>query len=277
MQHKAIKRGKPEIAFSIFNYIFFTLLCIVMVYPFWHVIMMSLSSVEATAKGGVFLWPKGFNLETYAKVFNDPSIWSGYFTTILVTLSGTFFGTLFTATTAYPLSKKYLPFSKAMLLLVLFTMLFSGGMIPGYLLMKNLGLIDNRLSLILPGIWSTLPVFIMTRSFEAIPDPLVEAAYLDGAGQWYTFVHVGLPLGYPGIATALMFSFVDSWNALEQPLTYLKDKNLWPIALYLPDIARDKASVAFAAALVTCLLPALVYVNCQEELEQGVAASGVKQ
>lgn len=74
-----------------------------------------------------------------------------------------------------------------------------------------------------------------------------------------------------------MFSFVDSWNALEQPLTYLKDKNLWPIALYLPDIARDKASVAFAAALVTCLLPALVYVNCQEELEQGVAASGVKQ
>ncbi len=100
MQHKAIKRGKPEIAFSIFNYIFFTLLCIVMVYPFWHVIMMSLSSVEATAKGGVFLWPKGFNLETYAKVFNDPSIWSGYFTTILVTLSGTLFGTLFTATTA---------------------------------------------------------------------------------------------------------------------------------------------------------------------------------
>ena len=85
------------------------------------------------------------------------------------------------------------------------------------------------------------------------------------------------PWGYPGIATALMFSFVDSWNALEQPLTYLKDKNLWPIALYLPDIARDKASVAFAAALVTCLLPALVYVNCQEELEQGVAASGVKQ
>ena len=89
MQHKAIKRGKPEIAYSIFNYIFFTLLCIVMVYPFWHVIMMSLSSVEATAKGGVFLWPKGFNLDTYAKVFNDSTIWLFY------DYNGNFVGSLF--------------------------------------------------------------------------------------------------------------------------------------------------------------------------------------
>ncbi len=206
MQHKAIKRGKPEIAFSIFNYIFFTLLCIVMVYPFWHVIMMSLSSVEATAKGGVFLWPKGFNLETYAKVFNDPSIWSGYFTTILVTLSGTFFGTLFTATTAYPLSKKYLPFSKAMLLLVLFTMLFSGGMIPGYLLMKNLGLIDNRLSLILPGLVSAYNVIIMKSFFQSLPESLEESAKIDGATEVTVFWKIILPLSKATIATIALFT-----------------------------------------------------------------------
>lgn len=100
-----IKRGKAEKAFTVFNYIFFILLSIVMVYPFWHVIMMSFSSVEATAKGGVFLYPQGFNLDTYAKVFKDPSIWTGYATTIGVTVLGTVFGTLFTATTAYPLSK----------------------------------------------------------------------------------------------------------------------------------------------------------------------------
>ena len=112
---------------------------------------------------------------------------------------------------------------------------------------------------------------------ETAPKVLMEAAYLDGAGEFYTFLHIGVPLGYPGIVTALLLSFVDGWNALEQPITYLKDKTLWPISLYLPDIARDKAAVAFAAALITCLLPILVYLNCQEELEQGVAASGVKQ
>ena len=144
-----IKRGKAEKAFTVFNYIFFILLSIVMVYPFWHVIMMSFSSVEATAKGGVFLYPQGFNLDTYAKVFKDPSIWTGYATTIGVTVLGTVFGTLFTATTAYPLSKANLPFQKTLNFLILFTMLFSGGMIPGYLLIKNMHLIDNRWSLIL--------------------------------------------------------------------------------------------------------------------------------
>lgn len=88
---------------------------------------------------------------------------------------------------------------------------------------------------------------------------------------------MGLPLGYPGIVTALLLSFIEGWNGLEQPLTYLKDKTLWPLSLYLPDIAADKGAVAFAAALVTCLLPVLVYLNCQEELEQGVAASGLKE
>lgn len=105
----------------------------------------------------------------------------------------------------------------------------------------------------------------------------MEAAYLDGAGKVYTFLHVGLPLGYPAVVTSLMISFVEGWNALEQPITYLKNKTLWPLSLYLPNIAQDKASVAFAAALITCLLPVLIYLNTQEELEQGMAASGVKQ
>lgn len=149
--------------------------------------------------------------------------------------------------------------------------------VSNYLVLDRLRILDSHMGMILPGIWSTLPVFIMTRSFETIPTELVEAAYLDGAGQWYTFLHIGLPLGYPGIATALMLTFVDGWNALEQPLTYLKTKSLWPISLYLPDIAKDKAAVAFAAALITCLLPVLIYLNCQEELEQGAASSGLKQ
>ena len=254
MQHRAIKRGKPEIAFSIFNYIFFTLLCIVMVYPFWHVIMMSLSSVEATAKGGVFLWPKGFNLETYAKVFNDPSIWSGYFTTILVTLSGTFFGTLFTATTAYPLSKKYLPFSKTMLLLVLFTMLFSGGMIPGYLLMKNLGLIDNRLSLILPGLVSAYNVIIMKSFFQSLPESLEESAKIDGATEVTVFWKIILPLSKATIATIALFTAVGYWNDYFSTVLYINTKERWALQAVLrymltnTNQAMQSAVVSVAAA-----------------------------
>lgn len=295
MQHKAIKRGKPEIAFSIFNYIFFTLLCIVMVYPFWHVIMMSLSSVEATAKGGVFLWPKGFNLETYAKVFNDPSIWSGYFTTILVTLSGTFFGTLFTATTAYPLSKKYLPFSKTMLLLVLFTMLFSGGMIPGYLLMKNLGLIDNRLSLILPGLVSAYNVIIMKSFFQSLPESLEESAKIDGATEVTVFWKIILPLSKATIATIALFTAVGYWNDYFSTVLYINTKERWALQAVLrymltnTNQAMQSAGVSVAAAtnvtaatiksasVVVATVPILcVYPFVQKYFVKGVMIGGVK-
>lgn len=161
--------------------------------------------------------------------------------------------------------------------ILLMVLPFQVTQVSNYLVLDRFKILDSHLAMILPGIWSTMPVYIMARSFESIPDALVEAAYLDGAGEWGTFLRIGLPLGYPGIVTALMLSFVDGWNALEQPVIYLKDKSLWPISLYLPDIAKDKASVAFAAAWITCLLPILVYLNCQEELEQGVAASGLKQ
>ena len=160
---------------------------------------------------------------------------------------------------------------------ILMVLPFQVTQVSNYLVLDRLGLLDSHLSLILPGIWSTLPVFIMTKTFETIPDVLMEAAYLDGAGEFYTFFHVGLPLGYPAVVASLMLSFVEGWNALEQPVTYLKSKNLWPLSLYLPGITEDKAYVAFAAALVTCLLPVLLYLSCQEELEQGVAAAGVKQ
>ena len=160
---------------------------------------------------------------------------------------------------------------------ILMVLPFQVTQVSNYLVLDRLGLLDSHLSLILPGIWSTLPVFIMTKTFETIPDVLMEAAYLDGAGEFYTFFHVGLPLGYPAVVASLMLSFVEGWNALEQPVTYLKSKHLWPLSLYLPGITEDKASVAFAAALVTCLLPVLLYLSCQEELEQGVAAAGVTQ
>lgn len=290
-----IKRGRSEVAFSVFNYIFFVILCIIMVYPFWHVVMMSLSSVEATAKGGVFLWPKGFNLDTYIKVFKDPSIWSGYFTTVMVTLAGTFFGTLFTATTAYPLSKKDLPFGKTMLFLVLFTMLFSGGMIPGYLLMKNLNLIDNRLSLVLPGLISAYNVIIMKSFFQSIPESLEESAKIDGATEVTIFWKIVLPLSKATVATIALFTAVGYWNDYFSTVLYINTKERWALQAVLrymltnTNQAMQSAGVTVAAAtnvtaatikaasVVVATVPILcVYPFVQKYFVKGVMIGGVK-
>lgn len=290
-----VKRGKGEVAYSVFNYIFFTLLSIVMVYPFWHVIMMSLSSVEATARGGIFLWPKGFNLDTYAQVFKDPSLWTGYLTTVLVTISGTFLGTLFTATTAYPLSKKDLPFSKTMLLLVLFTMLFSGGMIPGYLLIKGMGLIDNRWSLVLPGLISAYNVIIMKSFFMTIPESLEESAKIDGATEVTIFWKIVLPLSKATIATIALFTAVGYWNDYFSSVLYINTKSRWALQAVLrymltnTNQAMQAAGVTVAAAtnvtaatiksasVVIATVPILcVYPFVQKYFVKGVMIGGVK-
>ncbi len=163
------------------------------------------------------------------------------------------------------------------LYILLMVLPFQVTQVSNYLVLDCLGLLNSHLALILPGIWSTFPVFIMTRSFEAVPGALLEAAYLDGAGELQAFFLVGLPAGYPGIVTAMVLSFIDAWNALEQPVAYLKDMSLWPLSLYLPEIVSDKAAVAFAAGIVMMLPPVLLYLNGEGELEQGLAASGVKE
>jgi len=295
VQGTAIKRSSGERAFTVFNYCFFVLLCIIMVYPFWHVVMMSFSSVEATAKGGVFLWPQGFNLDTYSKVFKDPSIWTGYGTTIVVTIVSTFLGTLFTATTAYPLSKKDLPFQKTINLLILFTMLFSGGMIPGYLLIKNLHLIDNRWALILPGLISAYNVIIMRSFFSTIPESLEESARLDGANDVTIFWKIVLPLSKASIATIALFTAVGYWNDYFSSVLYINTKSKWALQAVLRYMltstnqamqaagvtvtasANVTAATIKAASVVVATVPILcVYPFVQKYFVKGVMIGGVK-
>lgn len=163
------------------------------------------------------------------------------------------------------------------LYVLLMVLPFQVTQVSHYLILDRLGLLDSHLALIVPGIWSAFPVYIMTRSFEAVPGALLEAAYLDGAGEGKVFFLVGLPVGFPGVVTALVLGFIDGWNALEQPMAFLKEMRLWPLSLYLPDIVQDKAAVAFAAGMVMILPPVLLYLNGQGELEQGAAAFGVKE
>lgn len=293
--HSGIKRSKSQKVFSVFNYTFFVVLCIIMLYPFWHVIMVSLSSVEETAKGGIFLWPKGLNLDTYKQVFRDSSVWTGYATTVMVTILGTFFGTLFTATTAYPLSKKRLPLGSALLFLVLFTMLFNGGMIPNYLLMKNLKLIDNRWSLILPGLISAYNVIIMKNFFQSIPESLEESARIDGANEVTVFMKIILPLSKATVATIALFTAVGYWNDYFSTVLYINSKNRWALQAVLrymltnTNQAMQSAGVTVmaatnvtaatikAASVVVATVPILlVYPFVQKYFVKGVMIGGVK-
>ena len=162
------------------------------------------------------------------------------------------------------------------LYIILMLMPFQVTMVSSYFVLDRLGLMNTVWAIILPGAVSTFPVFLMIRFFAAIPSALTEAASLDGAGAWQIFIHLGLPLGVPGILSAVVLGFLEYWNALEQPMTFLKDQTLWPLSLYLPTVTAENAG-AYLAASVIMLTPArLIFLFGQKYLEAGIAASGMK-
>lgn len=164
-----------------------------------------------------------------------------------------------------------------LLYIILMMQPFQVTMVPCYLVLKELKLLNTHLAVILPGIFSAFPVVIMTKFFESIPHPLVEAAKLDGAGEFSIFVNIGIPVGRPGIISVLVLGFLEYWNAIEQPMAFLKERKRWPLSLYLPEITADKAGVAWAASIIMMILPVVLFVMGQETLEQGIAGSGIKE
>lgn len=160
---------------------------------------------------------------------------------------------------------------------VLMLMPFQVTMVPNYIVLDRLGLMDTLWAVILPGVFSAFPVFIMAKSFDAVPMALLEAAALDGAGPWQTFFRVGLPLGLPGILAAAVLGLLEGWNAIEQPMVFLKSPSNWPLSLYLPSIQTGDLGLAMAASLLM-LAPALfLFLFGQKYLELGIQTSGIKE
>lgn len=164
------------------------------------------------------------------------------------------------------------------LYIILMVLPFQVTMVSSYLVLDWLHLVDTHFAVILPNIFSTFPVFIMVKFFKSIPKPLIEAAKLDGAGELYLFFKIGIPLGSSGILSIVVLGFLEYWNAIEQPLTFLaRRKDLWPLPLYLPNITTDKVGVAFAASVIIMMPALLLFLYGQKYLEQGIAASGLKE
>lgn len=162
------------------------------------------------------------------------------------------------------------------LYMLLMILPFQVTMVSGYLVLNKIHLMDTFAAIILPGMFSTLPVFILRKTFAAVPREIIETAKVDGADEFRIFLSIGLPLGKAGIFAILILGFLESWNAIEQPMTYLKTAAYWPMSLYLPQIMEKNASLAFVASMIMLVPALLLFFFGQDYLEQGIAASGLK-
>ncbi len=161
--------------------------------------------------------------------------------------------------------------------IALMMMPFQVTLVPTYLSLERLNLIDTPLAIILPGIFSTFGVFLLRQFFHTVPHSLVEAARIDGAREGTIFLRVALPLAMPGVASMMVLSFLDNWNLIEQPMTFLKDQALHPLSLYLMRVGKSNADVALAASILTLLPALLLFFYCETYLVAGIALTGIKE
>ena len=225
--------------------ILFVLICTL---PFINVIAVSFSSKSAILRGAVSFWPVDFNTQAYQLIFRDPSMFRSLFFTIEITVIYTALAMLLTVLMAFPLTIKRLRGRKFFMMFVVFTMYFSGGTIPIYLNVKELGLLDNMWSLILPGLMSTFNVIILKNFFTALPYELNEAAYIDGATDFQVLVRIYLPLSFSSLATLSLFYAVGKWNSFSDALYYITSRNLQPLQLKLYNLIQGSQAVEVAVA-----------------------------
>ena len=226
------------------------------------------------------LLPEAPTLRSLVEVLLDsPGFFSMFWNSVAIS-AGILLGQLLVdIPAAWALARLPIPGKKVILTayIVLMLMPFQVMMFPQYLMLDDLHLLDTLWAVILPAVFSTFPVFMLHRFFQAIPQEIIEAARLDGAGEGRIFLWIGLPLGAPGVLSVAILTFLDSWNLIEQPMTYLKTKSLWPLSLFLPEITLPDMGMGFAAALLMLIPALLLFWNCQEYLERGIALSGGKE
>lgn len=291
----SIKTSTSERLFDVFNVLFMLFLIIIMLYPFIYVIFASISdSNQLMRHTGLLLTPQGFSLAAYKAVLENPLIRSGYFNTIVNLLMAVSINMVLTSLGAYGLSRKDYPLRRPFMLMITFTMFFSGGLIPNYLLVRDLGMVNTRYALFIPAAISVWNLIIMRTSFEGIPDSLIESAKLDGANDFLILRRIVIPVSMPVIAVMILFYGVENWNSWFSAFIYLKDRTLWPLQLVLREIViannletmttsadmADKAAVSesikYATVMVATLPILFVYPMLQKHFVKGVMIGAIK-
>ena len=226
------------------------------------------------------IFPQYPTLKNYVAILLDsPEFFIMFWNSVKITF-GTLLGELLVGMpAAWGFAKYDFPGKKILffLYITLMMMPFQVMLLGNYLVLDQLGLLDSLWGIILPAAFSTFPVFIMYRFFESIPLALLEAARIDGAGELRLFFMIALPLGSPGVISAIVLGFLEYWNLIEQPMVFLKTKQLWPLSLYLPAIAAEQAGKALAASVIALVPATLVFFSGQDYLEQGILSTAVKE
>jgi putative aldouronate transport system permease protein len=293
--NSTIKESKNDKLFLYSIYFILFIVLIVVLYPLLYVLSSSFSSPIAVTSGRVFLWPVDFSIKGYEKLFHTPQIMSGYANSLFYTAAGTLISVVLTVMIAYPLSRKSFFGRNILMMLLTFTLLFSGGLIPTYLVVKQMGLIDTRWALLIPNaiwVWQV----IIARSFfqTSIPDELIDSSDIDGASDFRFLRSVVVPLSKPIIAVLVLFYAVGQWNAYFDALIYLKTAKLFPLQLILRSIIINNNSSSATDALklverqqlsellkysliVAASLPVLIlYPFVQRYFVQGLLIGSVK-
>lgn len=229
-------------------YVLLSLLAIIMLYPFWNSLVISFNRGSDTALGGVTLWPRVFTLENYYIVFQDKRLLNSFWVTILRTLCGTVLSVFFTALLAYGMSKKTLMFRKQYMVFFIVTMFFSGGLIPSYMLIRSLGMLDTFWVLVIPSIISVYNMIVIRTFFSALPDGLEESAKIDGCSNYGIFFKIVIPVSGPVLATIALFTAVGHWNDWFTGAIYITTDHLLPIQTLLRQIMNSNIMTDIASS-----------------------------
>ncbi|MFM9328370.1 carbohydrate ABC transporter permease [Paenibacillus mesotrionivorans] len=278
--------------FDIINHMLLLLIALICVLPFVYVVAVSFASPAEVAKGGLILWPKEWSLASYRYIFSTDTLFRSMLVSIYITVVGTFINLLFTSLMAYPLAKTQLRGRQIILLGVLFTMLFGGGMIPTYFVVKALHLTNSLWALMIPSAISAFNLIVLKNFFQNIPDGLEDSARIDGCNDVGVLFRIVLPLSLPAMATFGLFYAVGHWNQFFNAILYINDNRMWPIQVLLREIVIlaqssigdttiDSADIQpltiRMAVIVFATIPILmVYPFLQKHFAKGVMLGSVK-
>ncbi|WP_433923533.1 carbohydrate ABC transporter permease [Paenibacillus taichungensis] len=290
-----IQTSSNERIFDVIIYIIASIIIIAVLYPLIFIVSASFSDPTKVLNGEVWLLPKGLTLDAYTNILHNEKIWLGYRNTIFYTVVGTVINIIMTVLAAYPLSRPDLPERNVIMVFITLTMFFSGGLIPTYLLVKNLGMVDTMWALIIPGAIATYNLIVMRTYFQSsIPWELQEAAHMDGCSNWRLLVSIILPLSKPILAVMVLFYAVGHWNSFFNALIYIRNENLHPLQLVLREILlisqsdavdgslglEDKIllaeSIKYAVIIVSSLPVLLMYPFVQRHFVKGVMIGSIK-
>lgn len=292
-----IKKLKKVELFDIVNTLFMLFICFICIYPIWYVLVNSFNDANDALLGGIYWWPRKFSVANYMKVFQDSRVLQAFKITIGKTLLGTSCNVFFTALVAYPLSKSNLIGRKYYMALGTITMFFSGGLIPTFILYKNMTLINNFWVYVIPAAFNFFNLIIFCNFFNEIPSALEESAKIDGANDWTIFIRIILPLSKPVLATIALFAGVGQWNDYFGGLMYMTNRtDLEPIQTYLYRLVAQvqssqmamaasnitasdttSTSIKLAAMVITTLPICCVYPFLQKYFVSGIMIGAVKE